>query len=685
MATHNFTISDILGSLTAFSLFPLFVFAPGYAAAWLLNLFAFRSRTPAFRLALSIPLSISICPILTYLLAHFLSMGAVWILFGASWLYVAVLAGSGLRRAGRPRISPLILGLAGGWTALALLSLVDLQLGHRLYYSVISFDYSVRSSMVHALATTGMPPETPFFFPGSPVTMRYHYFWLILCSLVYRLGGGAMTARQALIGGTPWAGLGLMTLITLYLRLFSAQGRTQLRRRTAIAVALLGVTGLDIVPTLILVLLYAGRLTSMVLPSLEWWNEQVDGWVYTMLWEPHHVSGLIACLTGFLIVWQAPSEPGRRGVLKNGLVAGLAFATAVGASIHVVFVFAIFLLVWTAITLWKKWRQDTVALIVAGVTCTLLSIPYLSTLVGPASGGPPVVFAVRSFIFPEFFMRAVGLRKTWQLAIGDLVLLPLNYFLELGLFFVVGWWQWKSWRAKPGALGRRELAAGAMAAVSVLTCTFFRSGLIDNNDLGWRGFLIAQFVLLLWATDLLAEWPRLTRRVLLASLIGLGAAGTLYDVSILRFYTVLSDGGAVPLISWMGADRQLGRRTYAVREAYEWVGRQTPPTSVVQFNPKVVQDTAAWLYADRQFVAAGPDCIGVFGGDPRLCAPILASIEELYSSEAGLETFHQVCNKLPIDILVAKDTDPVWRNPHGWVWESQPVFANDYVRLFKCR
>src|ERR1022692_954817 len=129
MAMHNFTISDLLGSLTAFSLFPLFVLVPGYAAGWLLNLFAFRSRTFAFRLALSIPLSISIGPILTYLLAHFLSMGAVWMLFGASWLYVAVLAASGLRRAARLRISPLILALACGWTGLALVSLADLQLG----------------------------------------------------------------------------------------------------------------------------------------------------------------------------------------------------------------------------------------------------------------------------------------------------------------------------------------------------------------------------------------------------------------------------------------------------------------------------------------------------------------------------------------------------------------------------
>ena len=113
-------------------------------------------------------------------------------------------------------------------------------------------------------------------------------------------------------------------------------------------------------------------------------------------------------------------------------------------------------------------------------------------------------------------MRAFGLHS-WQLAVGNLLLLPLNYFLELGLFFVVGWWRWKTWRAKRFTLERQELAAGAMIGVSVLICTFLRSSLIGNNDLGWRGFLIAQFALLLWTADLLAEWPRLPRRGLLVT------------------------------------------------------------------------------------------------------------------------------------------------------------------------
>jgi hypothetical protein len=136
----------------------------------------------------------------------------------------------------------------------------------------------------------------------------------------------------------------------------------------------------------------------------------------------------------------------------------------------------------------------------------------------------------------------------------------------------------------------------------------------------------------------------------------------------------------------MSADRQLGRRTYAVREAYEWARRQTPPAAVLQINPKVLtQDTPAGLYADRQSVVTGPDCLWIFGGDARQCAPILTSVEELFSSEPGPRSFEQVCSTLPIDILVAKDIDPVWRNPQGWVWERQPVFANEYVRMFKCR
>jgi CRISPR/Cas system-associated exonuclease Cas4 (RecB family) len=32
----------------------------------------------------------------------------------------------------------------------------------------------------------------------------------------------------------------------------------------------------------------------------------------------------------------------------------------------------------------------------------------------------------------------------------------------------------------------------------------------------------------------------------------------------------------------------------------------------------------------------------------------------------------------------AIDTDPAWSDRRSWVWTQPPVFANRYVRLFRC-
>jgi hypothetical protein len=682
MPVHNFTLADLRACAAAFAPFPLYVFVPGYVAAWLLDLFTFRRRTLGFRIALSIPLSISLCPIVVYLLGRFVSFHAIDWLFRAAWLAFAVIV---VRAPERPKaLDRTISALAVTWIALAFLSLVDMQAGDRLYYTNISFDYCVRVEMIHSLAR-GIPPQTPFFYPGHFVPLRYHYFWLILCGLVARMGGTLFGARHALIAGTPWCGLGLMGLIALYLRLFSPLGSMRVHRRTALGIALLAITGLDILPSLLLVILRTAGVSAMIFPSMEWWNEQVDGWVYTMLWEPHHLSGVVACFTGFLILWEAAAQKSSRGILKYGSLAGAAFATAVGSSIHVVFVFAIFLVVWMGIAAVKKWQADIIAGLTAGAVSIILAAPYLGGLTGAGAHGPPLQWTIRTFMIPEFVMRAVGMH-TWQIAIADLLLLPVNYGMELGLFFAVGLWRWKTWRAKKFVLERQDLAAGAMIGVSVIICTFLRSSLIGNNDLGWRGFLIAQFALLLWSADLLSEWPRVPRRGTLALLIGLGAAGTAYDLAILRFYPVLSDHGSVPLVAWMTPDRQFGLRNHAVREGYEWARAKTGPDAVVQYNPGAsVQDTAAMLYVERQAVAADPTCLSAFGGDPRECAPVAEKLKQLFSAGAGTAELQSACAALPMDLVAVKDIDPPWANRESWVWREQPVFANRYLRMFSCR
>jgi hypothetical protein len=228
-----------------------------------------------------------------------------------------------------------------------------------------------------------------------------------------------------------------------------------------------------------------------------------------------------------------------------------------------------------------------------------------------------------------------------------------------------------------------------MAVTSAVICTFLRSSVIGNNDLGWRGFLIAEFVLLLWAVDLFGDRERLPflspiQKQLLTVFFGLGFAGTACDLTLARLYPLLSDRGVTPVQAWISPDREFGHRAYAVRSAYEWLQTVTPERATVQANPKVVvNDVMGTIYSERRTVAGDMTCHSVFGGDPRECAPIAAKAAALFPANGAIPA-SEACSSLALDAVVVKDTDDVWRNPNSWVWREQPDYSNSYVRVYRC-
>lgn len=688
MPTHSFMLADVAGCAAGVCLFPLFALLPGYAIAWLTDLFAFRRRTLAFQLALSVPLAISVCPIVTYFAGRFGSMNAVWAFYACSWIFALLVS------ARRPKslapYSRVIVIILTAWVAIAIFSLIDLQIGDRVWYPSAAFDYSIRTQFIHSIATTGIPPSNPFFFPGHAVPLRYHYFWLLLCALVDLVGGSLVSARHAWIAGTVWCGFGLMALVALYFRLISYRGPASFRRRAIGGILLLGVTGLDILPTALLWMLQAAGMPA-VRPSMEWWNEQVDGFVYTALWESHYLAGLIACLMAFLVLWEASRQANVGATIRHMLVAAGALASAAGASVYVAFVFGLFLMLWTALALLKRQWRETAILTATGTIAMALSLPFAHSLRGPALGGPAIEFWIRPFYPIQALFQGQAPGHAWILPLANALVLPLNYFLELGFFLAAALLWWKKHRASGRPLTRAESAAVLMIATSVSICTFLRSSVIGNNDLGWRGFLIAQFGLLLLAVDVFFDWEAKggrEQRTFLTVLLLLGAAGSAYEIAIDRFYAPLADRGTVPLFSWLAPDRRAGERNSANREAGEWAAGATPPTAVVQFNPHVVaQNTSALLYSDRPMLAANETCLSTFGGDPALCPALLATLNRVYppAGQTAAPDLDGVCHTLPIDLLAASDTDSAWNDRHSWVWTQTPAFANRYVRLFRCR
>jgi hypothetical protein len=618
-------------------------------------------------------------------------MKVVWAMYGILWVGFLLLLVLELRRCSALTFSPwskLFLGLAGAWVVLGLLSLVDLQIGDRLYFPVVGYDYSVRTALTAAITRTGLPPDNPFFFPGHPVLLRYHYFWLIPSSLAGQVGGSSLSARQAMIASTLWCGIGLMALVPLYLRFFDRKGAADLKRRALIGIGLLTVTGLDLLPVIAFRVLF-----GVTLASIEWWNEPVMAWVHAVLWVPHHVAGLIACLTGLLVLWNELEQSRFSNVLRASIVAAVAFASAVGSSIYVTFVFAVSLAVWTLIALLRNRRREFAILVGCGLLAAVLSVPYLLDLRGEGAGGAFLKFGVRTFGPLRVLLTVLDVPVDWRSVLAHALFLPINYVFEFGFFFVAAWWRWNLYRKRGLAFGRSEQFAVTMAATSVLICSFLRSGVITNNDLGWRGSLVAQFVLLLWGVDLLAteinansgrggRWKEFVPWLLV-----LGVGGTMYEVAMQRFYPLLSDSASRPQYAWLSPDLQLGRRTYALRETYEKLQRMTTDQAVLQHNPKVVLgDLYYGLYADRQMAAEGEGCGAAFGGNPDLCGEVFPPLARLFNSPERADSgkLDALCGDLSISHLVVKDTDPVWKDKTTWVWSREPVLANDFARVFQC-
>ncbi len=689
---QNFTVVDTLGTLKASLALLPFMFAPGYVLGWALDLFEFRRRRPILRLILAVPLTIAICPMLSYLLARYLEPG-LWafyiFVFAASVLLLVKEARRAqLQAVSKPPSSKYIwiaLGLMALWAVAAIGSMVDLQIGDKLYPPIVAYDHSVRTALTAAIARH-VPPNNPFF-ANAAVPLRYHYLWLLFCSLPMKVFH--LSPRCVVYSGVVWCGLGLICMIALALK-FLGRIQTAIERKTLLAVGLLCVTGLDILPTL-----YIRIATHSWLSDMEWWNdEQITSWVASLLWVPHHVAALIACFVAFLLL-RHQADIHRRWATGPVIVAGMAFASAAGMSVYVTFTFVIAVALWLLALIARKEWQEAAMFVGAGAVALLWALSYLLGLRGPAGGAAFVEFEVRQFTLGLDIAQQIGFNLQTQSAVtvANLIFLPINYVLELGFFLAVG-----AVRLQQVVRGRieanaNELAAWTLVATSFLIGTFLRSSTIGSNDLGWRCFLPAQLILLLWGATIVHDWwfhavapqpaPRPWVRKALATLLILGILGTAYEVFMLRMFPVLADRGAIRGDSWTTQDQQFGKRAYALRSAYEALNEQLPSSAVLQSNPAQEDQILHMLYSGHDSAAGGPECGSAFGGDPGICALRVQKLAGLFSLPDG-SNLNATCREYGINAVVVEESDDVWQEPSSWIWSQHPIVANDYVRAFRC-
>src|SRR5579872_5089598 len=718
MTYHNFMLADIHATLLATLLYALFLFVPGYVVSWTFDLLDFRRQSVFLKCATAVAVSCALSPIVAYLSWTFFSLTMVWIVFCIFWagfiaLMVKQCLGGHLSKLHRPdRQSVTLFALAILWALVATISVVDLQFGKRLYLSVIDYDYMLRTQIVSVITRGGLPAHSPSFYPGHFVPLRYHFFGMLLASLVQQLSGGAVTARNAMLAFPLWCGLVLIAVICLYLRFLRDNGDAESRgsvsvnasawkRKAVISVALVAATGLDILPTA-----HIFFTQHMIFPDMEWWNEQITSWVDTLLWVPHHLASLLACLTGFLIFFRGAGSNTNRNVVI-AVISGLAYASAVGMSVYLGFVFAVFAVQWCLLLARKQAHRELGTLALSGVIGLACLLPFVaevaSSAAGASSGGTFVQFKVRGFVLAERFLVEHHLSDPGLITLGDLFTLPVNYFLELGFFFLVMVWRLKRF-FKQRKRTNAEWCAVLMLITGLWISMFLRSSTISNNDLGWRSCLFIQFIALLWAPDYLAalfsrkrlgggqlsaKAQRHTWAIIAMACLILGVMGTIHQAFVLRYYAPMVDAKLLPpgmAAGWLSPDTDTGHRAYAMREAYTWLQKKLPQNAIEQHDPPMWHDDSFHgLYGERQTVASSAGCNIAIGGDQNDCVKVIRPILDLFRNPTlTFDRVQYVCKALSIDVLIARDQDDLWKKPNSWIWTTQPIFANDYVRVFSC-
>lgn len=693
----SFTIQDIASTSLAVVLFSFVYIAPGYATAWLCNLFDFRKRLSATRLVIAIVVSMAISPILTFLTWHLLSVTAaviILVIFAIATVIILFKTKQPAVTGEIKRLQSFAVYAALGWTILSILSLMDIQWGNRLYYNVVSFDFTTRAAIVNAMTRTGVPPINPSYFPGHPVRLTYlYYFWYIPCSLIDQLGGDWVDGRIAMIASVAWCGLAVMATIALYLRLRNPDSGAKAWKSALLGSGLLLISGLDFIPALLLMI--STRLAngaSVLQGDIEHWNEQITAWVGAILWVPHHVAAMVACLAGMMLLLSVRDQKLSRQI-QAMVIAGLAFASAFGLSVYVTLVFVIFWGIWMIVLFLQKKRQLSLVMALAGIIAAIAISPFIVGLIDGGSGntgGLPIAFSVRSFYPIIPFLPKL---HPILLSLIFLAILPLNYLMELGFFFVAGllWMQQHDkgpWRQNPFHLEEVLLLSTVFFVGS-----FIRSTSIQNNDLGWRAWLLGQFVLLIWGVEILSkfffdDWQssnpsaeiKKTRRQL-TIFLALGLMTAIVDIALLRTWPILVDANITGFPNSLSADTKLGERTFAARQAYDYINSYLPKQIRVQHNPSDLLNRPVGLYLNRPMTIAGQTAYGV---PPKELEKQVEITAKIFESESGWNEADRTCNEFFIDVLVVNDLDPLWKQLPQLEQQRSSLYQNQFYAVFAC-
>ena len=622
---------------------------------------AFAGRLGAKELAPSwdaaLLLSLAVLPAALSLIARLVSVDAALV----AQIVLGLLGIPAARKIGPPPLAALA-GLLACAVVVAF-ELSDFRWGGKLFHATFAIDMVKHAATVNAIVSWGLPLTDPFVSRAEPA--GYYYFFYTVAAMPVRLTLGTLDARAAVGALAVLNGAGLLALAALLLR--KSVPSLPAAGRVSVLVALLLCGNLDIIPNIMM------GLASHLWPiQLEWWNEQVLPWVFSLLWVPHHVLAVIAGMFGLLLISERPRAMG-------AVVAGLAFTSCVGASVWVGLGVALAALLWLASLLIRGQYRPALALAGAGCFAGLLLVPLVvDILLGRSDEGIPIGFTVRPFpVLPVDTGLAHDLMS--------LLVLPLNYFIGFGIFAAGAVMFWRDPLLPKKTEVTRILLFAATAGL--LLGTFTRSTVV-NNDLGWRVVLLPQLACFVWTSAVIlarnwtfriadvGKWP-----AAVGALLMIGYAGNAYELVAARAYPLLVPNHMVdPNRRWGHPDID-----DEIASAYRWANTHVSRDAVLQQNPVGDARVLAFGLYGRNRTAVADKFAMIYGAPRTEVQARLTALGPIFTASQSAAEVRARAAANGIDVLVVSSSDPVWSDRNCWVWSSPVLFALPHVRLIATR
>ena len=239
----------------------------------------------------------------------------------------------------------------------------------------------------------------------------------------------------------------------------------------------------------------------------------------------------------------------------------------------------------------------------------------------------------------------MGLHNPMLLSLLKVPVLLVVYFVEFGFFALIVWLCLRTDTRSSTPLSRQRRMMWMMFVICLLTMSVLQSDSSGSNDLGFRGMLVVQFVLVIWATPIVHDVffrsssevaidlgaRRWIKAALVLTLV-LGVAGTACQLLALRIYPLLADAGKITRSESFLGSPGFAERTYWLRQGFDQLNALTPSTAAVQYNPTGNETVMAHLYSTRQAAVGDPECGSPFGGDLQKCKQMYPYVAAVFNS-----------------------------------------------------